>query len=80
MGIGMVFMVLVWAGLIALAVWLVLSLFPRNQRSSSVVAVASELSALEILNRRFARGEISVDEYDSIKKALSEGPQEQAAQ
>jgi len=78
MGMGMVWMVLLWLGLIAVAVWLVLRLFPQRGRQSNEGKPA-ELSAMGILDRRFARGEISVDEYETMKKALSGGPHGQSA-
>lgn len=77
MGIGLLFMLLFWGALIALGVWLVRALFPlAGQPPAS--PTERDLSAREILDRRFARGEsrrhsagISREEYD-LKETISE--------
>jgi putative membrane protein len=56
----LLFMLLFWGGLIALAVWAVLRL-SRGRPPDS---------ALSILNERFARGEIDQQEYEQRKAAL----------
>ncbi len=68
---GMVWMVLVWAVLIGLAVWLVQALFPRVGGTGPQVA-REDGDANEILDRRYARGEISREEYDLMKDTLSQ--------
>ncbi len=67
---GLVLMVLFWGGLIALAVWLVRALFPQADRPPAQ-PTGRDLSAGEILDRRYARGEISREEYDLMKETLS---------
>jgi putative membrane protein len=67
-GWGLLVMVLLWGGLIALAVGVIWSLFPR---SGSRVSVDRELGAREILDRRYARGEINREQYDLMKETLS---------
>ena len=67
MGLGLLVMILIWGGLIALGVWLVRALFPHASRPAG-----QDLTAREILDRRFARGEISPEEYDAIKRAISD--------
>ena len=59
---GILVMLLFWGGLIALAVWLVRALFDNGQRSSQPPA-GNRLTPKEILDQRYARGEISRDEY-----------------
>jgi uncharacterized membrane protein len=71
MGLGLLVMIVIWGGLIALGVWLVRGLFPRI--SQPLPAVGPDLSAREILDRRFARGEISPEEYDVMKQAVLGG-------
>ena len=66
---GLVLMIFFWGGLIALAVWLVRSLFPQAAGSPPQRGYR-ELNAREILDRRFARGEIDREEYDRIKETL----------
>jgi len=59
MGIGMIF----WIVLVAVVVWTVVSLFPRgNGRSEEV--------PLEILKRRYAKGEISQAEFEQARAHL----------
>jgi putative membrane protein len=66
---GLLFMVLFWVGLIALAVWLVGSLFGRNGRQVTSSG-DHELNAREILDRRYARGEITREQYELMKQDL----------
>ena len=63
---GLLFMLLFWGALIALAVWLVSALFPRNDREKSASS-DQDLSAREMLDRRYVRGEITRDQYELIK-------------
>ena len=71
MGLGLLVMIVIWGGLIVLGVWLVRGLFPRIGQPPQ--AAGQDLSAREILDRRFALGEISPEEYDAIKRAISNG-------
>lgn len=61
----MAFMALFWIVIIVLAVWLVVYLTRRTGGSSS------QQNALDILNQRYARGEISKEEYERMKKDIS---------
>lgn len=61
----MAFMALFWIVIIVLAVWLVIYLTRRTGGSSS------QQNALDILNQRYARGEISKEEYERMKKDIS---------
>jgi putative membrane protein len=63
MGIGMVLMALFWIALIALTVWALVRLVPRDRRSDHDAAV-------EIVRRRYAAGEITDAEYQQALKAL----------
>jgi len=51
-----------WVAVIALIVWVVRRVGPKGDTSAS---------ALNILNERFARGEIDQQEYEQRKAALS---------
>ena len=64
----LIFMLLVAALLILAIVWLVrnLSAGPGGHRR--------EPTALELLDRRFAEGAISVDEYNERRRILGGGP------
>ena len=66
---GLILMFIFWGGLIALAVWLVKSLFVGKQRFSGN-SQGRELSAGEILDQRFARGEITREQYEMMKSDL----------
>jgi putative membrane protein len=64
MGVGMIFWVLLIVGAVLLVIWAV-------QRSSKGGNGKVEESALDILNKRYARGEIGREEYEEKKKAIS---------
>jgi len=66
---GLLIMLLFWGGLIALAVWLVSALFPREGQRRTAPP-EGELSAREILDRRYARGELTREQYELIKRDL----------
>lgn len=69
MGIGGFFlMALFWIVVILLAVWLLSNLFPKNQTSPTTGAE----SAHDILRKRYARGEISKEEYEAIRHDLEQ--------
>ena len=63
-GFGMIVGMLFWVGLILLVVWAAVQLFsgPREYRRDT---------PLEILKRRYARGEITQTEYLQAVKDLS---------
>ena len=60
MGLGWIFMVLFWGILIYLAI----SLFKKSGSGANE-------SAQEILRKRYARGEISREEFERIKKEIT---------
>ena len=60
-------MVAFWAAIIYLVVWLVRG--TRSARDQQPMNTSSE-TPLEILKRRLAAGEISVDEYNEKRAAL----------
>ena len=59
---GGIMMIVFWALFIALIVWIVREVSGRHSHSSS--------QALAILKERYARGEISKEEFESKKKDL----------
>lgn len=69
---GMIMMVLFWivvvVGILALTKWL----FGQSQpgRISHAQGKDSSESALEILGKRYARGEITKGEFENIKKDI----------
>ena len=62
--LGMVLGLLFWVALIALLVWGLSALFAQRNR-------AGEETPLQILQRRYARGEISEAEYQQATRALA---------
>ena len=61
--LGMLTMALFWIGVILLVVWGLSSLFLRQRDGRG-------LDAVEILKQRYARGEISHDEYAQMREIL----------
>ncbi len=66
---GLFLLLVFWGGLIALAIWLVKSMFGSSQRLSGI-SQSSELSAGEILDQRYARGEITREQYELMKQDI----------
>lgn len=64
-GLGMGFGLLVLIGLVVLVIWGVSTLGAPQTTSG-----ASGDEALALLRRRYARGEISQDEYEQARRAL----------
>ena len=62
---GFIFMLLFFVGSVFLIVWIVRQLAPGGTSLTS-----SGSNALEILKERFAKGEISKDEFAEMKKEL----------
>ncbi|NIT54819.1 MAG: hypothetical protein GWN00_00810 [Aliifodinibius sp.] len=66
---GLLVMILFWGGLIVFAIWLVKTLFTSGQISSNGTRRV-ETSARRILDKRFARGEITREIYELMKSDL----------
>jgi len=64
---GGIVMILFWVGLIVGAVWLAQALLNGGRTSAST---GNTLSAKQILDQRFARGEITREQYDLMKEDL----------
>ena len=69
MGFGILFLLLFWGLLIVGAVWLVKAAFGGDKRTTRA-AGGSVPSPREIVDQRYARGEIAREEYDRIRKDL----------
>lgn len=65
---GLLFMFLFLVGMIVLAIWLVSVLFPRTARPMTLDD--QDLSARQILDRRYARGEITREQYKTMKQDI----------
>ena len=69
---GGLFMIIFWVGVTALVIWLVRVLFQGSGRQSGPTQIP-KMSAQEILDRRYARGELSREEYELTKQDLAKG-------
>jgi putative membrane protein len=67
---GMIAMVVFWLVLIALIVWAVSRLLPGREVRQGPSASAQETPE-EILDRRFARGEVDLETYQLQRAALA---------
>jgi len=70
-GLGLILMVLFWGALIFGGVWLVKTVFTSSPQTHSGNAAEKQPSPREILDQRYARGEISREEYEQIKADLA---------
>jgi len=66
MGLGWIFMIIFWG----MVIYLVVAFFNKNRRDST--DSDKKETTEEILKKRLARGEISVEEYEHLKKRLNE--------
>jgi len=62
--------IIVWIVVIALIIWAIVAASQSPGKAGS--SGSSEGSAMDILNKRYASGEINRDEYLSMKKDLEE--------
>jgi putative membrane protein len=67
MGLGFLFWLAILAAVIAAAVW-----FLRSQQGGRAGRLEKRSDSLEILEERYARGEIDRDEYLQKKRDLSD--------
>jgi putative membrane protein len=63
MYLGMLFWILLLAGVVALVVWAI-------QKSGKTVVEPAQETALEVLKKRYALGEIDTEEFEEKKKRL----------
>lgn len=61
---GSLFMIIFWGGLIALIVW---TMTKQNRRGETT----QKHSLLDVVRERYAKGEISREEFEQLKKDLS---------
>ena len=69
---GGLMMVLFWGAIIALVVWGVQSLGRRDDARTQPGATSPARTPLDIAKERYARGEISRDEFEQMKRDLEE--------
>ncbi len=68
--LGMFLMLLFWGVLIVGAVFLVRALFPKGEKSISRSLPENGNDPRNILDQRYARGEITREEYEMIKQDI----------
>jgi putative membrane protein len=68
--LGMFLMLLFWGVLIVGAVFLVRALFPKGEKSISRSLSENGNDPRNILDQRYARGEITREEYEMIKQDI----------
>lgn len=61
---GMIFWIVIFIGIVALVVWAI-------QKSAGGSQSSSAESALDILKKRYARGEIDREEFEERKRLVS---------
>jgi putative membrane protein len=69
MGLGFIWMLLFWGGLIVLAIWLIGVLFPSTNQKSNNEGTGTP-SAQEILRARYANGELTKEEYHEMVSTI----------
>jgi len=70
-GIGLLLMVLFFGVLIVGGVWFLKAAFSNQPQNHAGSAFSRQASPREILDQRYARGEISREEYERIKSDLA---------
>ncbi len=71
-GFGWIVMVIFWVAVIGLAVWLLSLLLPRAKHNTSANGTPQRTGTLEspteILKQRYARGEITKEQYEQMRR------------
>ena len=70
MGVGLLLMLLFWGLLIAVAVWLAKAVFSGRDQPTGGPG-GPDLSPRQILDQRYARGDITRQEYERIRADLA---------
>jgi putative membrane protein len=70
-GPWILFPILFWGGIVFLIAWAVARIFPKGRGNDRLEAPRD--SAEEILRERFARGEITTEEYEKSLEILRRG-------
>jgi len=70
MGFGFIFILFFWILVVLGAIWIGRLLLNKSDVFSGMFSDVKENSAWEILKKRYARGEITREEFDVMKKEL----------
>ncbi len=68
-GVGMLAMAVFWVLVIGGGIWLIVAL-ARGSRQTPSLTAASGQSPLDLLNARYARGEITKEQFEQMKRDL----------
>jgi len=68
---GHIWMIIFWIAITGGGIWLLATLFPRT-RTSPDSGAESKGDALAILKQRYARGELSKEEFEAIRRNLEQ--------
>lgn len=68
MALGSILMLIFWGGIIALIVWAIIR-FTRHETSGNTSS--SGRNPLDIAKERYARGEITKEQFEQIKRDLT---------
>lgn len=72
MGVGgYIWMIIFWLAIIGGGIWLLTTLFPRTRTSTDSRPEAKN-DAVAILKQRYARGELSKAEFETIRRDLEQ--------
>ena len=66
---GFVLMAVFWLAIITAAIWLFSNLFPQNKQTTTGDVPET---AVAILQKRYARGEVSQEEFEAIRHDLEQ--------
>lgn len=66
---GAIWMIIFWLAIIVGGIWLLASIFPKMDSSSRDRFNPND-NPLTILKRRYARGELSKEEFEAIRRDL----------
>jgi len=75
-GFGIILMILFWAVIIVVAVWVLSKLFPQVTSFTAPPSNGKRSepaeNPLDILKQRYARGELNQTQYDEMRRQLLE--------
>lgn len=71
--VGMIIMSVFWLGLLGVIVFAVVKLIGTSSQAGPSPS-KTEDQAMALLRARFARGEITADEFDQARRTLGGGP------
>lgn len=69
--VGMVLMLVFWFGLVWLVIWAIAGTFSRGSNAATHLPAAGDPS-LMILRERFARGELTTEEFEQARRTLED--------